>query len=145
MQKKFVKTYMGFFVVIVFMLLFTISLYLHTNECDMVWCWPNEATKSKIKHKITKLTTTTLAVERKPVKKFEKATTAPTPTVLLSTQKEDSSNCDDWGIPEKWNPNASPQIGTNPDLLLYPGLVWGPNNQIVGFKVSILLAIRLNR
>jgi len=39
----------------------------------------------------------------------------------------------------------SPQILLNPDRFLYPGLVWGPGNQMVGLWQSMYLAIRLNR
>ena len=38
-----------------------------------------------------------------------------------------------------------PQIKLDPDRYLYPGIVYGPNNQIVGLIQSIYIAIKLNR
>ncbi|XP_076813384.1 uncharacterized protein LOC143459948 [Clavelina lepadiformis] len=54
-------------------------------------------------------------------------------------------NCSTWRKPLRNVSALSSQIILAPDRFLYPGLIWGPNNQIVGLFQSIYVAIRLNR
>ena len=55
------------------------------------------------------------------------------------------ADCSLWEIPSNWKSENNPLIKLNPERFLYPGLMYGPNNQITGFKETIYLAIRLNR
>nr|XP_026691833.1 uncharacterized protein LOC100187397 isoform X2 [Ciona intestinalis] len=41
--------------------------------------------------------------------------------------------------------SIQPRIKLNPNKFLLPSLVWGPNNQLLGFLDSIVVAIKLNR
>ena len=54
-------------------------------------------------------------------------------------------DCSLWKIPDRLNVSKKPLIKLNPSLYLYPGMVGGPNNQIVRFIQAIYLAVRLNR
>ena len=54
-------------------------------------------------------------------------------------------DCSSWEIPSNWKSENNPLIKLDPKRFLYPGLLYGPNNQITGFKETIYLAIRLNR
>ena len=61
------------------------------------------------------------------------------------SNSQKAENCSDWAFPRKFQEAKHPKINLNSEKFLYPGLIWGPNNQITGFKKSIYLAIRLNR
>nr|XP_026696581.1 uncharacterized protein LOC100180315 [Ciona intestinalis] len=41
--------------------------------------------------------------------------------------------------------NIKPRVSLDPNKFLLPWLLWGPNNQLVGFRESVFLAIKLNR
>ena len=53
--------------------------------------------------------------------------------------------CKLWQFSQAVKTYENPQIKLSPNLFLYPGLLAGPNNQIVGLLHSMYLAIRLNR
>nr|CAB3263285.1 uncharacterized protein LOC108950060 [Phallusia mammillata] len=62
---------------------------------------------------------------------------------FLSSEQQD---CLLWDKqPNLWDIDLEPQIKLDSTKFLYPGLIWGPNNQIVGLWQSIYLALRLNR
>jgi len=57
----------------------------------------------------------------------------------------DVSNCS-WHCQfTNWSNEIIPVIKLDPGRFLYPGLVYGPNNQICGLHDAIYLSIRLNR
>ena len=58
---------------------------------------------------------------------------------------EEDNNCSSWDFPKKIQINKAPQIPLDPDRFLYPGVIWGPYNQILGLQHAIYLTIRLNR
>ena len=54
-------------------------------------------------------------------------------------------DCSDWTLPDINKINEKSSISLDPEKFLYPGLLWGPNNQIMGLKHAVYVAIRLNR
>ena len=58
---------------------------------------------------------------------------------------EYEDTCSDWNFSKKIQVEKKPQIVLDPNRFLYPGLIGGPNNQILGLQQSIYLTIRLNR
>lgn len=52
--------------------------------------------------------------------------------------------CRSWKISRIWK-NEEPQIKLDPKRILYPGIMYGPNNQVQGLKESIYFSIRTNR
>ena len=61
------------------------------------------------------------------------------------SNSQKAENCSDWAFPTTFKEIKHPKIILNSNRFLYPGLIWGPNNQIIGLKNSIYLAIKLNR
>ena len=53
--------------------------------------------------------------------------------------------CSDWNFPEEMQVEKNPRIVLDPNRFFYPGLIWGPNNQVIGLQHSVYLTIRLNR
>ncbi|CAK8689387.1 uncharacterized protein LOC143459947 isoform X2 [Clavelina lepadiformis] len=80
---------------------------------------------------------------------LKKPTTTVNPPAASSSNMYPSSKikiiCSTWRKPLHNVSALSSQITLAPDRFLYPGLIWGPNNQIVGLFQSIYVAIRLNR
>ena len=66
-------------------------------------------------------------------------------TKSSKTEINADQKCKLWQFQSAVKTYENPQIKLNPDLFLYPGLLAGPNNQIVGLLHSMYLAIRLNR
>ena len=46
---------------------------------------------------------------------------------------------------QDWNNQVEPLYKTNPSRFILPALIWGPMNQVEGFRETIALAIALNR
>jgi len=69
------------------------------------------------------------------------------PTTVAETHKAifTKASCTCHCIRANWSTAVVPQIPLDPDRFLYPGLIGGPNNQLVGLWESIYIAIRLNR
>ena len=63
----------------------------------------------------------------------------------ISSMINETQDCSEWAFPATFKEIKGTQIVLNSDKFLYPGLIWGPNNQIIGLKNSIYLAITLNR
>ena len=63
----------------------------------------------------------------------------------ISSMINETQDCSAWTFPATFKEIKDPQIVLNSDKFLFPGLIWGPNNQIIGLKNSIYLAIALNR
>ena len=59
--------------------------------------------------------------------------------------KEKSRNCSFWSYPAEVKTFENPRIKLDPTRFIYPGIVWGPNNQVIGMVDSTLFAIKLNR
>ena len=56
-----------------------------------------------------------------------------------------ATNCSLWSFPNKVQAIENPRIRLDPNRFLYPGLIWGLNNQLIGLRESTFLAISLNR
>nr|XP_018670283.1 uncharacterized protein LOC108950060 [Ciona intestinalis] len=84
-------------------------------------------------------TTTTTAAAKVKATKFQ--------STLDKTDfvKTASPTCASWRTGINWSKPVKPTVHLNSEKYLYPGLIWGPNNQIVGLWQSMYLAIRLNR
>ena len=54
-------------------------------------------------------------------------------------------DCFTWKYSKLQNKKKTPAVKLDPKRILYPGIVWGPNNQLKGLKESIYLAVRTNR
>ncbi|XP_076815081.1 uncharacterized protein LOC143461157 isoform X2 [Clavelina lepadiformis] len=80
---------------------------------------------------------------------LKKPTATVFPPAASSSNMHHSSkiylNCSTWRKPLHNVSALSSQITLAPDRFLYPGLIWGPNNQVIGLFQSIYVAIRLNR
>ena len=148
-NKRFVKVFLVIAVVTVFMAyiglqkikfekysIFQTVVDLHLNKSNSD---PKSLDASYVKFISTKLMQVTqispyisnVLSDQKNIKKFS------------NLQK--TINCSDWAFPTKFEKIKHPKIILNSDRFLYPGLIWGPNNQIIGLKNSIYLAIMLNR
>lgn len=46
---------------------------------------------------------------------------------------------------QNWENQVEPLYKTNPSRFILPALIWGPMNQVEGFRETIALAIALNR
>ncbi|XP_078495031.1 uncharacterized protein LOC108950060 [Ciona intestinalis] len=107
-------------------------------------------------------TTTTTAAATTTTTPPTKSTTPPTTTTTTTATKIESTKsqstldntdfvktanptCASWRTEINWSKPVKPTIQLDPGKYLYPGLIWGPNNQIVGLWQSMYLAIRLNR
>ena len=73
-------------------------------------------------------------------KRFDPATFAKTHKAIFAKE-----SCACQCICTNWSTAVVPQIQLDPNRFFYPGLVGGPNNQLVGLLESIYIAIRLNR
>ena len=66
-------------------------------------------------------------------------------TSTASIKKNLNSNCTLWRFPSEVDTDRTPRLQLDPNRFLYPGLIWGPNNQIKGLQQAVYLAIKLNR
>ena len=65
--------------------------------------------------------------------------------VRSSSARIVTRNCTMWQFPDQLQSFDQPRIILDPNRFLYPGLIWGPNNQINGLMHTIYLSITLNR
>ena len=66
------------------------------------------------------------------------------PSTSLNISKF-TRDCTLWQFPDQLQSFNRPRITLHPNRFLYPGLIWGPNNQIEGLMHVIYLSISLNR
>lgn len=62
-----------------------------------------------------------------------------------STPYSAEADCTKWSLKSDAINAASPAITLDSSKFLYPGFLWGPNNQMIEFWHAIYIAIRLNR
>ena len=68
---------------------------------------------------------------------------SPNPSKTSSTYELQNQHCIRF-LPD-WHTEITPKYQLDPSKILVPALHQGPNNQIFGFRESIILAIKLNR
>ena len=67
------------------------------------------------------------------------------PNQATNVVKQKARNCSFWSYPAEVKTFENPRIKLDPTRFIYPGIVWGPNNQVIGMVDSTLFAIKLNR